>query len=82
MPKWPRWTMPLYLFLASLPCDALSAFLAFSDRVVYRAYATSPRALEDQASAGALMWFCVTIAYAVPAAVIVVNMLSPRHVEV
>ena len=26
--------IPLYLFTATLPCDALSAFLVFSDRVV------------------------------------------------
>jgi hypothetical protein len=57
--KWPRWSMPLYLFLATLPCDVLSAFLAFSDRLVYPAYALGPRhagmtALQDQVSAGAL----------------------------
>src|SRR5438067_131909 len=25
----PRWSVPMYLFLATLPCDALSAFLTF-----------------------------------------------------
>ena len=33
----PRWSVPLYLFLATLPCDALSAFLAFCGRVVLSA---------------------------------------------
>src|SRR6185295_2722405 len=37
--RWPRWSIPLYLFLATLPCDGLSAFLAFCDRVVYPHYA-------------------------------------------
>ncbi len=75
--------MPLYLFMATLPCDALSAFLVFSDRVVYPAYLSAPRhagltALEDQEYAGALMWLCVTIAYVIPAAVITIQVLSPQ----
>ncbi len=36
--SWSRWGVPLYLFLATLPCDALSAFLTFCDRVVYPHY--------------------------------------------
>src|SRR5262249_41131450 len=36
--RWPRWRIPLYLFLATLPCDALSAFLAFCNRIVYSHY--------------------------------------------
>lgn len=81
---WPRWSMAIYLFLATLPCDVLSAFLAFSERLVYPAYAaashhagTNP--LHDQVGAGALMWFCVTFAYGIPAAIIMLNELSPRH---
>ena len=78
---WPRWTVPLYLFLATLPCDALSAFLAFSDRVVYPAYLSATRpfglsALDDQACAGAMMWLSVTIAYAMSAAVITTKALA------
>jgi putative membrane protein len=80
--RWPRWSVPPYLFLATLPCDALSAFLAFSDRVVYPAYLSAPRtfglsALQDQECAGAIMWLCVTIAYVIPAAVITAKLLSP-----
>jgi putative membrane protein len=82
--KWPRWSIPLYLFFATFPCDALSAFLTFSDRVVYAPYASAPwhggmTALEDQVSAGALMWLCVTIAYGIPAAVIMNNVLAPQR---
>jgi cytochrome c oxidase assembly factor CtaG len=76
------WTLPLYLFLATLPCDALSAFLAFSGHVVYRPYLSMTRGmfglspLEDQALAGALMWFTVTLAYLIPALVALAPLLS------
>ena len=81
--SWPRWSVPLYLFLATLPCDALSAFLAFCNRVVYPHYISAHRLFDisplgDQESAGALMWVCVTFAYLVPAAVVTIQMLSPR----
>jgi cytochrome c oxidase assembly factor CtaG len=80
--RWPRWSMPLYLFFGTLPCDALSAFLAFSDRVVYPVYLSGPdrfglSVLRDQECAGAVMWLCVTIAYVIPAAVITTQVLSP-----
>jgi cytochrome c oxidase assembly factor CtaG len=78
----PRWAIPFYLFLATLPCDALSAFLTFCDRVVYPHYLGSPRtfplsALGDQECAGALMWVSVTFAYLIPAAVVTIRILSP-----
>jgi putative membrane protein len=76
------WVRPLYLFLATLPCDALSAFLAFCGRVVYRQYlpdhsgmfGLSP--LEDQALAGAVMWVTVTFTYLIPALVVCAQILS------
>jgi putative membrane protein len=76
--RWPQWSVPLYLFLATLPCDALSAFLTFCNRVVYPHYG-SASALGDQECAGALMWVWVTIAYLVPAAVVTIQMLSPER---
>jgi putative membrane protein len=81
--KTPQWSTPLYLFLATLPCDILSAFLAFCGRVVYPSYLSAPRlfnlsALQDQQCAGALMWVCVTFAYLLPAVVITVQILSPQ----
>jgi putative membrane protein len=76
-----RWSLPLYLFLATLPCDALSAFLAFCGHVVYPHYRSggghfrlSP--LDDQALAGALMWVTVTFAYLIPALVVTSRLLS------
>jgi len=73
---------PLYLFMATLPCDALSAFLSFCGRIVYPSHRLALptfglTALQDQEFAGALMWFWVTIAYLLPAAVITLRMLSP-----
>ena len=79
----PQWSTLLYLFLATLPCDILSGFLVFSDRVAYPAYFSMPRhfgfsVLEDQQCAGALMWTCVTLVYLVPAAILSIRLLSPR----
>lgn len=82
---WPQWTVPLYLFLATLPCDALSAFLTFCGRVVYPNYLTSHQMfsispLGDQECAGPLMWVWVTFAYLVPAAAVAIRILSPNEV--
>jgi putative membrane protein len=75
------WSLPIYFFLATLPCDALSAFLAFCGYVVYPPYLSghglfglSP--LDDQALAGALMWVTVTFAYLIPALVLTSRLLS------
>jgi cytochrome c oxidase assembly factor CtaG len=79
----PRWSLLLYLFLATLPCDILSGFLVFSDRVAYPVYFSTPRlfgfsVLEDQQCAAALMWTCVTLVYLVAAAIISLKLLAPR----
>jgi putative membrane protein len=81
-----RWSIPVYLFLATLPCDALSAFLVFCGHVVYRPYLSggdhgmfglSP--LEDQAIAGALMWVTVTFVYLIPALVLTARLLASER---
>src|SRR5262249_12718693 len=41
----PDLSMILYLFFATLPCDILSGFLVFCDRVVYPVYASSSHLL-------------------------------------
>src|SRR5580704_9989420 len=81
-PRWPQWTIPLYLFAATLPCDALSGFLSFCDRVVYPSYISAPRVfalspLEDQECAAALMWVAITIIFLVPAVLVTLKLLSP-----
>jgi len=82
----PQWSTLLYLFLATLPCDALAGFLVFSDRVAYPVYFSMPRhfglsVLEDQQCAAALMWTCITLIYLVPAAILSTQMLSPRRLQ-
>jgi putative membrane protein len=81
--KWPESSILLYLFFATLPCDILSGFLVFCDRVVYPVYLSSPprfglTALEDQQCAGALMWTCVTVVYLIAGVVFAARLLSPR----
>jgi cytochrome c oxidase assembly factor CtaG len=76
------WSIVAYLFLATLPCDILSAFLVFSERVAYPIYLSTPRlsglsALEDQQLAGALMWTVVTIVYLTAGAIVSARFLSP-----
>lgn len=88
---WPSVSRPglptiLYLFFATLPCDALSGFLVFCDRVVYPSYFSSSHlfgfsALGDQQCAGALMWTCVTIVYVIAGVLLTMQLLSPQHVE-
>ncbi|HEV2728613.1 MAG TPA: cytochrome c oxidase assembly protein [Terriglobales bacterium] len=88
---WPSASIPdlsmiLYLFFATLPCDILSGFLVFCDRVVYPVYSSSSHllgfsALGDQQCAAALMWTCVTVVYLVAGVALTLRLLSPRHVH-
>ncbi len=79
----PDWSIILYLFLATLPCDILSGFLVFSERVAYPVYLStsgqsSLSVLADQQCAGALMWTCVTIVYLVAGAIVSTRLLLPQ----
>jgi putative membrane protein len=78
-------SMILYLFFATLPCDILSGFLVFSDRVVYPMYFSSSHLLVfsplvDQQCAAALMWTCVTVVFFVAGGILTVRLLSPQGV--
>ncbi len=80
--RMPEWSILLYLFFATLPCDILSGFLVFCDRVVYPTYFSSSQpfglsALQDQQCAGALMWTCVTVVYLVAGTIVTARFLSP-----
>jgi len=84
--RWPRWSMPLYLFLGTLPGGALGAFLTFCDRVLYPSYGSAPMivyqsALDDQIFAGALMWAFTTFVYAAPAVLLTVCLLSEESTQ-
>jgi cytochrome c oxidase assembly factor CtaG len=81
--RWPRWSMLLYLFGATLPCDVLSGLLVFSDRIAYPMYLNMPRMgglspMEDQQCAAALMWTCVTVVFLVAGTILSTQLLSPR----
>jgi cytochrome c oxidase assembly factor CtaG len=81
-----EWPILLYLFVATLPCDILSGFLVFCDRVVYPLFLSSPpsnglSAIEDQQCAGALMWTCVTVVYLIAATLFAARLLSPHRSE-
>jgi cytochrome c oxidase assembly factor CtaG len=84
--RWPRWSIPLYLFLGTLPGGALGAFLVFLDRVLYPSYAAAPRLfglspLEDQVVAGAFMWLLGMFAYLIPAILIAIQLMSPLETD-
>ena len=48
--KSPRWSMALYLFLATLPCDILSAFFVFCNRLIYPFYLSSTSPVRSASS--------------------------------
>jgi putative membrane protein len=82
-PRWPRWSIPLYLFLGSFPGGALGAFLAFCDRVLYPVYGEEASVfgltpLDEQIFAGSLMWVFGIFVCLIPAVFITLNLLSPR----
>jgi putative membrane protein len=81
---WPRWSIPLYLFMGTLPGGALGAFLTFCDRVLYPSYAAAPvlfgiSPMDDQIIAGSLMWVLGTFVYTVPAVTTIFQLLSPQQ---
>jgi cytochrome c oxidase assembly factor CtaG len=82
--RWPRWAIIPYLLVADIQNTALSAFLIFSERVLYPTYAAAPRLwniapLDDQAAAGAIMWVPGSVIFLVPAGVLAIRLLdSPQ----
>ena len=82
----PRWAVIPCLLLADLQNTALSAWLVFSDHVVYPSYAAGPRlfglaAQDDQVSAGVIMWVPGSLVFLVPVLVLCVRWLSPLAVS-
>lgn len=79
--RWPLWASIPYLVFADLINTALSAFLVFSDRVLYPSYvaarSTGLTVRDDQTLAGAIMWVPGSVIYLVPAIVIAAQLVSP-----
>ncbi|MGD1090914.1 MAG: cytochrome c oxidase assembly protein [Bryobacteraceae bacterium] len=81
---WPRWMMIPYLVLADMVNTGLSAWLVFSNHVIYRTYELAPRlgdstALSDQSTAGAIMWVPGSIVYLIPALILTMGALTGRR---
>jgi cytochrome c oxidase assembly factor CtaG len=79
--RWPQWTIIPYLLFADIQNTALSAFLIFSERVLYPSYAALPRlwgisVLDDQAAAGAIMWVPGSVIFLIPVAVLAIRLLD------
>jgi len=79
--QWPRWMMIPYLILADIVNTALSAWLVFSTNVVYRSYELAPRlggmsAMDDQSTAGAIMWVPGSMVYLIPAFLLTMQALN------
>jgi putative membrane protein len=80
-PIWSRWKTIPYLLTADFVNTGLSAFFAFSGRVLYLAYADAPRlfslsALDDQIFAGAFMWVFGSLLYLIPAVATVFHLFE------
>jgi cytochrome c oxidase assembly factor CtaG len=81
--QWPRWAMVPYLVVADLQNTVLSAVLLFSDRILYRSYASVPSLFgftpqADQAAAGATMWVVGSLVFVIPATVIALRVMTTR----
>jgi ferredoxin len=71
-----------YLIAGDIVNTGLSAVLVFGGQVLYRSYELAPRlwgisAMDDQATAGAIMWVPGSIVMLVPAIVLAVRAASP-----
>ena len=86
-PGVPPWTIVLYLILADLQNTVLSAWLIFAERIIYPSYEAIPHpwgisALNDQAAAGEIMWVPGSLAFLIPIAWVVSQMLSPTGPQI
>jgi len=81
--RWSWWALVAYLLIADGVNSLLAAFMVFSGRVLYPLYASLPRLggispIDDQISAGALMWVPGSSLFLITAIVIMLGALRPR----
>jgi putative membrane protein len=77
--RWNGWIVLLYLLSADIVNTALSAFLAFCNRPIYRFYFAGPNPfhispLADQVTAGVIMWVLNSTVFLVPAMLLTVQL--------
>jgi putative membrane protein len=77
------WGMLLYLLSADFVNTALSAFLAFCDRPVYRYYLMRPNPFHvdpvaDQAAGAVIMWVFGSVVFLIPAVAITTRLLQGK----
>jgi len=70
-PRWSQWLVLPYLVLADVQNTILAALLTFSEKVLYPYYREVPRlgnlsALDDQSTAGVIMWVPGSVAFLLP----------------
>jgi cytochrome c oxidase assembly factor CtaG len=80
-PSWSPWLVFPCLILADVQNTVLAALLTFSNRVLYPYYEQMPRlygisALDDQSTAGVIMWVPGSIVYLLPLFVMGLRQLS------
>ncbi len=73
------WMVLVYLLSADIVNTALSAFLAFCDRPIYRFYVSGPNPfhvspLSDQVAGGVIMWVLNSTVFLVPAMLLTVHL--------
>ena len=81
-----NWMLLLYLVGADIVNTALSAFLAFCDRIVYPFYLTQPSPirvspLADQVVGAVIMWVMGSVVFLIPAVAITFKMLRPQRLQ-
>lgn len=85
-PRWSVWLLFPYLILADIQNTVLSALLTFSYRVLYPYYAEVPRIanitpLDDQSTAGLIMWVPGSLAFLGPLFAIGLRLLYGTETE-
>jgi cytochrome c oxidase assembly factor CtaG len=84
--RWSLWLLVPYLILADVQNTVLSALLTFSGQPLYPYYAQLPglggiTAIEDQSTAGVLMWVPGSLAYLLPLFIIGLRLLYGNPIQ-
>ncbi len=79
-----RWMVLLYLLSADVVNTALSAFLAFCNRPIYRFYIDGPNPFHvdpvaDQVLGAVVMWVVGSLVFLIPAMLLTVRMMGTSH---